>query len=305
MSCLCPACGASVPDEGVEYPSKGDNPLGLERIVECPRCGFGFASPMPEEEALNAFYEAQAYWDDKSTFILDARSDALFIAQAEARWRYINAWCCSAGGGRSFSSVLDIGAGHGYFGLVAQECIRLYAMVEPDPGMRAGLEAAWPRHEKGAALSTTADLEGVDGLFDLVVLSQVLEHVANPVGFLKRIRGLVADDGLLFVELPNRDDGFKYDTFPHVLFFDGQSLRKVMKESGFAPMHVAGCGNYRHATSLNPDAGPVRRYGAMLINMLKGHLPAAWQKELCRRFFAMDAVRDDGIWLRALGGKSE
>ena len=38
--------------------------------------------------------------------------------------------------------------------------------------------------------------------FDLIILSHVLEHTADPIGFCRQLRGLLADDGILHIELP-------------------------------------------------------------------------------------------------------
>lgn len=38
--------------------------------------------------------------------------------------------------------------------------------------------------------------------FDLIVLSEVLEHIEDPHSVLQKLRGLIADDGIIFVNVP-------------------------------------------------------------------------------------------------------
>jgi 2-polyprenyl-3-methyl-5-hydroxy-6-metoxy-1,4-benzoquinol methylase len=43
-----------------------------------------------------------------------------------------------------------------------------------------------------------------DGMFDLVVCFETIEHVADPERLLAELRRVMAGDGLLFVSTPNK-----------------------------------------------------------------------------------------------------
>jgi len=76
---------------------------------------------------------------------------------------------------------------------------------------------------------------------DVVVLSHVLEHLTNPRDFLEKIHGILKEQGLLVIEVPNvysigRTYGGSFRTyiqFAHVFHFDRWSLDKILGASGF------------------------------------------------------------------------
>ena len=54
-----------------------------------------------------------------------------------------------------------------------------------------------------------------DGKFSLITLIHVFEHMYNPLEALRKLRGLVADDGVLFLRLPDHGvGGFERDLTP-------------------------------------------------------------------------------------------
>lgn len=72
--------------------------------------------------------------------------------------------------------------------------------------------------------------------FDLVIIRHVLEHIKHPVNFLNDIKTILADDGKLFIEVPNtRNDLMeKIEVFTpdHVNYFFSSSLLRLVKEAG-------------------------------------------------------------------------
>ena len=83
-----------------------------------------------------------------------------------------------------------------------------------------------------------------EGPFDLVTALQVLEHVPDPVSFLKGVARNLKDDGLLYLELPNIDDvllsafdikGYAdfYYREPHVCYYSKETLKALLSKAGF------------------------------------------------------------------------
>ncbi|MFC1514694.1 class I SAM-dependent methyltransferase [Candidatus Omnitrophota bacterium] len=79
--------------------------------------------------------------------------------------------------------------------------------------------------------------------FDLICSFQVLEHIIDPVGFLKRVRYFLKDRGLVFIEVPNLHDsllaawqveGYRrfYFREAHNYYFSLKSLRKIARLAG-------------------------------------------------------------------------
>jgi len=77
--------------------------------------------------------------------------------------------------------------------------------------------------------------------YDVVVGFQFLEHVDNPLKFLRNLRKALNEGGLLFFEVPNYNsryrvrDGKKWQHFNrgHFSHFDASSLKYIMKSAGY------------------------------------------------------------------------
>lgn len=97
----------------------------------------------------------------------------------------------------------DVGCGAG---LLAEPLARLGAEVT---GVDAAPEniAAARAHAEGQGLEIDYRVGGVEtleGPFDLVTCLEVLEHVAEPRGFVSGLARILAGDGLLILSTPNR-----------------------------------------------------------------------------------------------------
>ncbi len=91
--------------------------------------------------------------------------------------------------------------------------------------------------------------------FDYIILGDVLEHLYDPVGLLKRIMPYLKKDGFILCSIPNimhmsvimsllkgkfeyRDSGILDRT--HLRFFTLESIVKMLEESGLGLNHIAG-----------------------------------------------------------------
>jgi len=177
---------------------------------------------MRTQADLDAFYSSGSYWHQNQG---GPELHAHQAVQARVRLDFVRAFCRSDGSLR----ILDVGAGNA---LIADELARIsrathfrYVGIEPDRSVR---EAAANRlRDARIEASFAQDLAEAGEGFDVIFLNHVLEHVEDPVGFLRRLSGRLNHDGILYVEVPNQDFRFKSDVFPHVQFFSPKSLRKV------------------------------------------------------------------------------
>ncbi len=79
--------------------------------------------------------------------------------------------------------------------------------------------------------------------FDFVILSHVVEHLTNPIEELKKVREFLAEDGLLYIEVPgiftlksSADYCFDYNLYcvhAHMYNFSFKTLNFVLREAGF------------------------------------------------------------------------
>jgi SAM-dependent methyltransferase len=135
-------------------------------------------------------------------------------------------------------SVADFGAGAGLFlaavGGVASRTIA----IEPNGAFRARLES-----EGHETFTTARDIP--DSLrVDVAVSFDTIEHVDDPLGFVRAMADRLAPGGTLYLSMPNRDDilrrcfpeafePFMYQT-AHTLYFDARSAAALMERSGLA-----------------------------------------------------------------------
>lgn len=163
----------------------------------CLRCSLVFLNPVMTPEAYEAFY-VNTYRPLVSAYhgrLIDARS-----IQAEQR-----EYGAERGDflapflqGRRGRRMLDIG---GSTGVVAHALARRFGLeatvLDPAP-----LETAEAQ---------VLGLETIQGLverhdfgtrrFDVIVMCQTIDHLLDLAGTLRRVRALVADDGLFFVDI--------------------------------------------------------------------------------------------------------
>jgi SAM-dependent methyltransferase len=102
--------------------------------------------------------------------------------------------------GASAPRILDVGGGSGE---ISASFVRSGGaggafVVDPD---RAGIEAARARGLDGFA-GTIEEFETSDR-FDLVLMLNLIEHVADPVGVLRKAASLLAPGGLIWLQTPN------------------------------------------------------------------------------------------------------
>src|SRR5260370_32361451 len=76
----------------------------------------------------------------------------------------------------------------------------------------------------------------VERRFDVIMLAHVLEHLQTPRQLLGKVRSLLADDGVFYVEVPDLLSAiFYYDSFylSHMSNFTKTSLAGLLEECGF------------------------------------------------------------------------
>ncbi len=132
--------------------------------------------------------------------------------------------------------VLDIGCGPGYFlDSIKMDVLSVVGIEKNND------ERKFVNHN--LKITCYEDMSDDIGLFDLMVLNQVLEHVYNPVDFLKKIALNLDSNGVIVIEVPTlknplvsfyKNNDFRNFWFqePHLWYFDKHSLITII-ESAF------------------------------------------------------------------------
>lgn len=150
--------------------------------------------------------DVQAYYDGMAArlYAVEGRNWHLQSRMA-INLQTIDTYGPPTGPGRS-PRVLDIGCGTGF--LLEQLAERGYSGVGVDLSPESVVIANRRLEELGASDRLSAQVgsayEPPEGPFDLITLTDVLEHLEDPRACLTALRGVLAPGGLLVVSTPNR-----------------------------------------------------------------------------------------------------
>ena len=89
----------------------------------------------------------------------------------------------------------------------------------------------------------TCFLEDADlprSYFDIITLTQTLEHLPNPVQIMAIIRNLLKDDGILYIDVPNvlKPHNFQMFVAPHLYSYSPNTLSLLFRKAGFQPVNI-------------------------------------------------------------------
>lgn len=137
--------------------------------------------------------------------------------------------------------VLDFGCGWGEF-LTMCACFGFkgYGIDFAPDRRKQGQVAIFPGIE-----DLKSDLHVDRGLFHVVTLFEVLEHLADPLNVLKSLNDLMVPDGVLILETPdctgvedirNKRDYKAIHPLSHINAFTPESLCQIAESAGFRPI---------------------------------------------------------------------
>jgi SAM-dependent methyltransferase len=152
--------------------------------------------------------------------------------QAMAGARAYNDWLIDRARPWLRGRVLDLGAGIGTHTRQLQELVPEVVAVEPEPELAELLR----QNVNGVAI-VVGDATAVDGSFDAIVCFNVLEHIADDEGTLRRLRELLAPGGALLLLVPAHP--FLYGTidraFGHERRYAKDELKQKLRRAGLEP----------------------------------------------------------------------
>ena len=182
---VCPLCGGS---QGERIYSREFQNVTWH-LGKCPDCGLHYTDPKPTPAQMAGFYEGDYHSELRSP----GGSERAF---GEKFRRYVEWIVQFVQKGRS----LDIGCATGLMPHLLSRGGFAAEGVEFNPQ-----SAAWGREHYGVPI-TVGGLEQVDalpGAFDLVTMTDVLEHTENPVEALRGVNALLRQGGFMLVTFPD------------------------------------------------------------------------------------------------------
>ncbi len=223
----CPICGGSKKPLRILCPTLlyGNEPV--YELVECAECGTRMMKPLPSQEVLNQFYAPYYYGSD--------------WYKQQAKGRVFGKAMLPPGQSGKF---LDIGCGLGFF----LEGVRLSSNWKAY-GVEISADAVQFARMKLNLDVRCGELSAAgfpEAFFDYVYVNNVLEHVRDPLAFLKECRRILRRAGLLYLSVPNgpadsanmirfySSEGVPpFSRSGHLFYFSQTALRHLFRESFF------------------------------------------------------------------------
>ena len=228
----CPNCGSADPKThmltvDVQLP---DNPPKRLHLLHCPACTCRFyddqVPPDYAEPALNDRGRVPFYVQQGAGVSLITRPLAMAMAAPGSAYMEVG---CGYGFGLDFACNTRGWHGRG---------------IDPAPLAALGRDALGLPIE----LRYLRDDDEAQGTMDVVMGSEVIEHVTSPAAFVRTLRAMLRPGGLLILTTPNGED-IGPDTPPgilvpllspslHLVIQTSGSLHALLQRGGFAHVQV-------------------------------------------------------------------
>lgn len=218
------------------------------KIVRCLTCGHIQIDPLPQLDDDLKFYQSNSQTKLAMGEVDYSIEEKKSIVDTTRRVKWLN----SISPANNKIKVLDIGCGYGFF--VNALSIMGYTATGIDISIDRLTFAQ--SHLKGSYINGTIDRSFISknkNFYDFVTLFHVLEHVHDPVNFLKLIYRLLAPGGKLLIEVPNVNDELvkkiePYQKFywqrAHLSYFDKPRLELAFRRANFKIFTILGLQRY-------------------------------------------------------------
>jgi len=194
-------------------------------LSKCLKCKFVFYDQLPLENELNAIYSGYS----RDSYITDASHNKVTSTLREIT------------NSHNISSVLDIACG---------ECYHLDALQEIDSNLElyATEHASAKKNviSKGYHFIDGEFYPDTDNRFDLIIFTEAIEHINDPIEFLNHAYKLLNPNGLLYMTTPCFSSlervlmGESWGMIAppeHLSYFNKASIDKALKISGFTKVY--------------------------------------------------------------------
>ncbi len=207
------------------------NPGEFIHYERCHGCGTVLRNPRLPAEYRETRYQEGEISDD----------DIRLKPENQAHYRYMMRLLerlLPTGAGRR---LLDFGCGAGGFLLAAQQCGFEVMGLELNRGLATHVE-------ENLGIPTfqglVTDPRFANERFEIIISSQVFEHLVDPRATLMELREHLEAPGLLLIEVPNQNHikerlrrGAVMDD-SHLFYFSGRSLARMLEAAGFRVVKI-------------------------------------------------------------------
>jgi 2-polyprenyl-3-methyl-5-hydroxy-6-metoxy-1,4-benzoquinol methylase len=228
---ICKICGSPTDVVGEKVGQHARRAFVLRR---CQSCRFAFVEdPWTEYDKI---YDA-AYYEGRGADPLVDYHFELAEPRGAIRtyeWAGIEAIVRRLAKLDSSTQWLDFGCGNGGLVRHAREAIGCAAVGFEEGGIVPAARA------RGIPVLEPSELAAREGSFDVVTAIEVLEHVADPLATLRRIRRLLKPGGVFFYTTgnaaPHRERLLEWSYFVpeiHISLYEPSSMEEALRRTGF------------------------------------------------------------------------
>jgi SAM-dependent methyltransferase len=230
----CVMCGAA--DFEDLYEKQGHSIRG------CRACGLVQLNPLPAADALENLYHDPAYFESHQPgfgYGDYAGQEREYLATFGEDVRRI------AGFLPAPASILDVGCGYGYF--MQSAAAAGYDVWGTDLADRA-VSAAKLRFPDTVFLGRLSEISELEARrFDAIFASHLIEHIPDPIPFVRDLAARLRPGGLVIFVTPNirsllarfsRSRWVSFKIPEHVTYYDPASIRRLMDTAGLETVAV-------------------------------------------------------------------
>ena len=205
--------------------------LDFYEALQCKRCKMISINPPPTEEGLTKFYSGYL------KFRLNNKKAQVLLEQRKKTYQVDHSWITKF---VDHGEVLDVGCGGGHF----------LSTFDSDKWNRLGIDI---ENEDAEFARKQYDIDVKVGFFpkvplerrfDLVIMRGVIEHIRDPIQYLKKCSEIIKTGGFLFITATPSGDSFAFNVYrekwhlftppEHLHFFTVRLLTKKLEEFGFS-----------------------------------------------------------------------
>jgi len=197
-------------------------------VFQCDDCGFIFKDYVVVKKELNKLYKTYQLFEEK-----EEEDQAIFLPNSppKPRSRVIAEALSQIARPEKEGEFLDIGCNKGIL-------LREFGKMFPK-WLLYGYEIS-KEYEKYVKKIPRlkkfywGSLRKINNKFDLISLVHTLEHVPNPLTFLKQVKKLLNPNGLLLIQVPNySQNAFDVLLFEHMSHFTPETLEQILINAGY------------------------------------------------------------------------
>ncbi len=228
----CIVCGVDDTDKISEY-----GQFGLPaHVVICRQCGLTYLNPRWNKARLTKFYEQEYDSYYRPSMSSDSEKSLYIPMYERLKSKKIEL--------SKMNNILDVGSGEGnnLKHIIEQLPQASFYAIEPSPTCRNALKEI-----NVNILGTDVEQEfdtKFHGFFDLIIMRHVLEHFANPINIIHKVKTLLKADGILYIAVPNSlnfgnhkllDHCFR---MVHTYYFNIHTLKNIFRKAGVAVVWI-------------------------------------------------------------------